>query len=53
MAARSDVEEKSRTFIAEQHQKLEVEVAARKAADQMVRDLQRQIASLRSQLNTS
>lgn len=53
MAARSDVEEKSRNFIAEQHQRLEVEVTARQAAEQQVRELQRQVASLRSQLNTS
>lgn len=53
VAARSDVEEKSRSFIAEQHSKLETEVAARKTAEQTVRELQRQIASLRLQLNTS
>jgi hypothetical protein len=53
VAARSDVEEKSRSFIAEQHQRLEVEAAARHGAEQQVRELQRQVASLRSQLNTS
>ena len=53
LAARSDVEEKSRNFIAEQHRKLESEVTSRQMAEQQVRELQRQITSLRSQLNTS
>ena len=53
MAARSEVEEKSRSFIADQHQRLEAEVTARQAAEQLVRDLQRQVCSLRTQLNTS
>lgn len=53
MAARLDVEEKSRLFIAEQHRKLEEEVTSRQAAEQQVKELQRQMASLRSQLNTS
>ena len=53
MAARSDVEEKSRLFIAEQCRKLEEEVASRQLAEQQIRELQMQIASLRSQLNTS
>ena len=53
MASRSALEEKSRQFIAEQHHKLEVEVTGRQAAEQQVRELQLQVASLRSQLNTS
>ena len=53
MAARTEVEEKSRVFIAEQHRKLEMEVAARQAAERMVCELQRQVNSLRLQLNTS
>lgn len=53
MVACSDLEEKSRSFIAEQHHRLEAEVASRQAAEQLVRELQMQISSLRSQLNTS
>ena len=53
MASRSALEEKSRQFIAEQHRKLEEAVVGKQAAEQQVRELQRQVASLRSQLNTS
>lgn len=53
MAARTVVEDKSRQFIEEQQQKLEREVAGRQAAEQRVREMQKQISSLRSQLDTS
>lgn len=53
MAARSDVEGKSRVFIAEQQRKLEEAVTSRQVAEQQVKDLQRQLSSLRAQLNTS
>lgn len=53
MAARTVVEDKSRQFIQEQQQKLEKEAAGRQAAEQRMREMQKQISSLRSQLNTS
>ena len=53
VATRNSVQEKSRQFIEEQHQRLRSEVEGRQAAEQQVRELQRQVSSLRSHLNTS
>lgn len=53
MAARTALEDKSRQFIIQQQKELETEVAAKEAAEQRVREMQKQITSLRSHLNSS
>lgn len=53
VATRNSVQEKSRQFIEEQQRQLECETDARQSAEQQVRELQAQVSSLRTQLNTS